>query len=152
MNRTLTAICLSLTALCALPACDAIKDNAGSTLTTEPNQQLTPAMFLGKWDLDGERTNATNGNSGVAAIPSDIAKDIFGKGWKFADKGVLLTDKPLGTDNGSWRIEGNNTLIVKETPAAVERRFAASFRTGYMYLKQPDGKWLVFEKDKFFGF
>lgn len=152
MKRTLTAICLSLAIVCGLPACDALKDNGGSNLTTDPNQQLTAEMFKGKWDLDGERTNAANGISGISSIPSDVAKDIFGKGWRFSDQGVLLTDKPLGAENGSWRIEGNNTLVVKETPSAIDRRFAASFRSGFMYLKQPDGKWLVFEKDKFFGF
>src|SRR6187399_268904 len=53
--------------------------NSGKMLTTTPGQQLTEDMFIGKWDIDGERTNTANGYSGVGAIPADIARDMFGK-------------------------------------------------------------------------
>jgi len=129
-----------------------LKDNSGSNLTTTSGQQITESMLVGKWDLDGERTNSANGHSGVTSIPSDITKDVLGKGWKFEPGGVLKTDQVVGSKHGTWRIEGNNTLVVLESPNATPKSYEASFRDGFLYLHRPDGTWMVFEKSKFFGF
>lgn len=135
-------------------ACSSMSDNEGSTLTTKDGEQITEAMIVGKWDLDGERTNTANGNAGVGAIPDDVVKDVFGAGWRIQPNGVMQTDKTVGSDVGAWKIEGKNTLIVQENKAAnsPEVRYEASFRDGFMYLKKSDGKYAVMEKSKFFGF
>ena len=67
----------------------------------------------------------------MSSIPSDITKDIMGKGWKFAPGGVLKTDQVVGSKHGTWRIDGNNTLIIQESPNAQPKTFDASFRDGY---------------------
>ena len=128
---------------------DPLADNSGHRLTTRDGQQLAEAMFLGKWDLDGERTNNVNGGGGVTAIPTDVIKDVLGKGWRFESGGNLKSDLPVGWRNGSWRIEGKNTLVVNEGKG--DQRYAAKFNEGYLYLTKTDGKVLVFERDKFFG-
>lgn len=142
----------------ALTACEtgsstrAIEDNEGSTLTTAPGQQLNESMFLGKWDLDGERTNTINGAGGVGAIPADVVMDVLGKGWRFESGGVLRVDRAVGTARGSWKIEGADTLVTTEPSKDGSQRYTASFRDGYLYLKAADGRWYVMERSKFFGF
>lgn len=138
--------------LAAFAACSSLQDNNGSTLTTAEGEQITEVMLLGKWDLDGERTNTANGNPGVGAIPSDIAKDLFGEGWEFRPSGVLRTDDVVGSIPGTWRIEGKDKLIVKENANSPELHFMASFRDGFLYLKNVGGRFMVFEKDKYFSF
>jgi hypothetical protein len=128
------------------------RDNNGSNLTTAAGEPLDPAMFYGKWDLDGERTNTMNGAGGVIAIPSDILKDIFGKGWKFEPGGILKTDVTGGYKVGTWRVEPPATLVVREDESCPDGRFEASFREGYLYLRSPGGRYAVMERDKFFGF
>jgi len=151
-------LAFSFAAALALAGCDStpttshLQDNNGSTLTTTEGQQITEDMMLGKWDLDGELTNTANGNSGVDAIPSDIVKDVLGTGWKFERGGVLRTDQVIGSKPGTWKIEGTNTLVVQEGGQIEPHKYQVSFRGGYMYLKRNDGRWMVMERDKFFGF
>ncbi|HWB20108.1 MAG TPA: hypothetical protein VG711_07410 [Phycisphaerales bacterium] len=148
---------LLLVPVLGLVACEAgegpdfISENNGQTTTTTDNTQLTEQMFLGKWDLDGERTNAANGSPGVDAIPSDIAKDIFGNGWRFKTGGVVETDQAVGWTTGSWKLEGKNTLAVQEKGEMEPKKFSAQFINGFMYLKNANGKTYVYEKDKYFG-
>jgi hypothetical protein len=152
--RQTVARVFTLTACCALPlavGCNSMEDNEGSVLTTTTDQQLTESMFLGKWDLDGERTNTVNGQGGVEDIPSDVFKDVLGAGWEFQRNGVLKIDRTIGTRTATWRIEGANALVIND-PDKGETRYEASFRDGYMYLKNPAGRWMVMEKGKFFGF
>ena len=139
------ALCLGLT------GCSTLQDNEGSTLTTQDNEQLKPEYFIGKWDEDGERTNTANGNSGVVAIPADVFKDVLGKGWQFEAKGILKIDAIVGSDTGSWKLEGKDQLAMT-LPGDKQRKFTASFKEGYLYLKGENGKTTVFEKSKFFGF
>jgi hypothetical protein len=147
-----------LCASAAITGCDSadtpstLKDNSGSTLTTSAGQQITPDMLYGKWDLDGERTNKANGSAGIDAIPSDITKDVLGKGWRFEANGVLKTDDVVGSKPGSWRLEGGDTLVIQEAGQVEPRSYDISFRNGFMYLRGSDGKYMVMEKDKFFGF
>jgi len=123
--------------------------NSGKVINTTPDQQLTEDLFIGKWDLDGERTNTANGDGGVTDIPSDVVKDVLGKGWRFEKGGLLKTDQVVGWKTGSWRIDGKNKLIADEGKGAFN--YEASFKDGFLYLKKADGKVLVFERDKFFG-
>ncbi len=141
--------------LCLPIACTTLEDNNGSTYTSRDDEQLTEAMFVGgKWDLDGERTNVANGDGSAGAIPSDIGKDMFGEGWKFLIGGVMKVDSgPFSSTTGTWRISGKNQLILQED---VEKNtkvlnFIASFKDGYLYLKNAKGQFMVFERDKFFG-
>lgn len=146
-------ILFAAAAIAAFPACSSLQDNEGSTTTTADGAQITNEMMIGKWDLDGERTNTANGNAGVGAIPDDVIKDVFGKGWKFEAGGVLRTDEVVGSTPGKWRIDGKNTLVVSESSAnGAETRYEVAFRDGFMYLKGQDGKFSVMEKSKFFGF
>ena len=147
-----SCVALIAAALLVPVGCAALDDNDGSTLTTTDGQQIQKTTLIGKWDLDGERTNTANGRPGIGAIPDDIAKDIFGKGWRFRSGGVLLTDKTIGAQEGTWRLEGKDQLHLRERPSASERIYTVSFRDGYMYLRRPDGEHLVMERNKFFGF
>lgn len=137
------------------PACTTLEDNNGSTLTTRDDEQIVEAMFIGgKWDLDGERTNTANGNGEVGAIPSDITKDMFGEGWSFRAEGVLKVDSgPFSETTGMWRIAGKNQLVIQEDVEKNSKvmNFVASFKEGYLYLKNAKGQFMVFERDKFFG-
>ena len=85
-------------------------------------------------------------------IPSDILKDVFGEGWKFEPGGVLRTDVTAGDVTGSWRLEGENTLYLKERLGDSDRKFEIRFTDGYMYLKGADGRYMIMERNKFFGF
>ena len=140
---TLALGCLTL----GPTACNS--SGGGPRFNTKPGEQVTEAMLLGKWDLDGERTNTANGHGGVGAIPSDVTKDVLGKGWKFDPDGVLKTDRAVGWKTGSWRLEGKSTLVVNE--GSGEQKYDAHFQDGYLYLKKADGKFLVFERDTDFG-
>ena len=137
----------------SLTSCSTFEDNEGSKLTTSPDEQLTEEMFLDKWDLDGEKTNSANGHSSVGAIPDDIGKDMFGEGWRFERGGVLRVDHDLGTKAGKWRIEGKNLLVLQEDVEknSEEIRLTASFRNGYLWLENGKGRFMVFERKKFFG-
>ena len=128
---------------------DVLEDNNGSALTTTPGAQLKESMFLGKWDLDGERTNTANGNSGVTDIPTDVVKDILGKGWKFHAGGGLSIDQTIGTKEGSWKLQGD-TVTIDE--GGGPHTYTARFQDGFLYLKKADGKYIVLERAKFFGF
>jgi len=159
MNTRITLIaCSTALSTILLAGCDgsntpsALKDNDGSTLTTRDGRQITEDMLVGKWDLDGERTNTANGHSGVVAIPSDVVKDVLGKGWRFERGGVLRTDQVVGSKPGTWRIEGANTLAIDEGGDRSPKSYKMSFRDGFLYLQRTDGSYIVFEKDKFFGF
>ena len=149
-RHLLVATALSA-ALLFISACTALEDNRGSSYTTEPGAAVDRAMFVGKWDVDGERTNTANGNPGVGAIPSDIWTDLFGAGWEFKKLGVLAVDSGAGTVVGDWRFEEPNRLYIKEKKDAEEKRFEVQFIDGYMYLKEPNGQITVMERDKFFG-
>lgn len=152
--RLLSLLCL---AGCLLWACTSgdqfsldLRDNDGSQLTTAPGQPLNEVWFIGKWDLDGERTNTANGNSGVAAIPSDILHDIFGEGWKFEHYGFLKVDTTGGYTPATWKLNGNQlTINFPDRPAET---FVAHFSDGYLYLQDRYGRYRVLEKNKFFGF
>lgn len=123
-------------------------ENEGSTLTTAPGQQLEARMFYGKWDLDGERTNLANSQDNVA---DDIVKDILGAGWTFEPNGVFRRDRTVGEDLGTWEIQGADTLVITVANEPVQT-YEASFRSGFMYLKDAAGAWKVMERNKFFGF
>jgi hypothetical protein len=145
---------LTVALVFSAPGCSSLEDNDGSRLTTAESDQITESMLLGKWDLDGERTNTANGSSGVGAIPSDVGKDLGGEGWRFDVGGSLRTDQPVGTKQGRWRLTGKDSLTVQEDVAnnSPELHFQVSFRDGFMYLKNSDGRYMVMEKNKFFGF
>jgi hypothetical protein len=119
---------------------------------TVPGQQLKSEMFLGKWDLDGERTNKANGQTSAASIPSSILKDVMGKGWRFEKDGVLLTDTTGSARAGKWAIEGTDTLAVQEHDQTEPTHYTARFSDGYLKLTRADGKIMVFQRDKFYGF
>ena len=125
-----------------------LQPNSGKSIDSTPGQTLTEAMFLGKWDIDGERTNTANGHGSVAAIPADITRDILGKGWRFEPHGDLKVDQAVGWKTGSWKLSGDS-LTVDEGKGP--HTYTAQFKDGYLYLKTADGKTLVFERDKFFG-
>ena len=127
------------------------EDNDGSTLTTTPGDPVKPEWLKGKWDVDGELTNTANGNPGISSIPENIDEDIFGTGWKFEDGGVLKVDTVGGFDLAHYRLDGC-TLTVKLPDREEESVYQAHFQFGYLYLKDKNGNWTVFEKDKFFGF
>ena len=150
---TLSLATAALAAAIGLTACtsgpEPIQDNSGKIINTQPGEQLLEEQFVGKWDIDGERTNNAQGQGGVTAIPSDILKDTLGKGWRFERGGVLKIDAVVGSKTGSWRIVGKDGLAVT-TPEG-DQSFTAQFRAGYLYLKRADGKWFVFERDKYFG-
>lgn len=151
---TSSLIAVVLASAFTLPACtsgpEPVQENAGKAINTQPGEQLIEDQFIGKWDLDGERTNNARGQGGVTAIPSDIFKDTLGKGWRFERGGVLKIDATVGTKTGSWRIVGKDGLALT-TPNG-DQSFTAQFRAGYLYLQRSDGKWFVFERDKYFGF
>jgi hypothetical protein len=149
MNLIARGVALAL--LLALGACELATDNEGRTYNTTPGETLDPSWLLGKWDLDGERTNAANGNSGVTAIPDDVLKDVFGAGWRFERDGVLLVDGVLGSRGGTWRLEEPDTLVLK-LPEQDTRRYRARFTDGYLYLTGEGGRVRVMERSKFFGF
>ena len=128
-----------------------LQDNEGSTLTTASSEPLRNVMFIGKWDLDGKRTNEANGKTGLGALGPNIAIDMLGTGWKFEPGGLLRTDTTLGPKTGWWRVRGGNELQIKEAGQVEPLRFLAGFRDGFMYLQDTEGKWLVFELNKFFG-
>jgi hypothetical protein len=129
-----------------------IDDNKGSKLTTTPGTPITEQQLLGKWDLDGERTNLENGKGGAAAIGSNIFKDMFGSGWKFEPKGVIKFDKTGGYTVGSYAIEGDKVKI-RYTGGATDYVYQAHFQEGYLYLKDTQTKtYRVFEKSKFMDF
>jgi hypothetical protein len=132
-----------------LSGCSGIMDNDGSRLTTSTGEAITESMLLGKWDIDGERTNEANGSGGVTSIASDVAKDVLSSGWKFEPNGVLKIDGTPLERTGSYSIAGNKVTI--KDPKHEALTFETSFRDGYMYMKYPNGKYKVFEKDKFFG-
>ena len=126
--------------------------DSSKVINTVAGEQLTESMFLGKWDLDGERTNTANGSGGVTAIPSDVLKDVLGKGWVFEKNGSLRTDAIVGSKPGSWSIEGTDTVVIKESGQNEAKQYKARFTDGFLYLQKADGKYFVFERDKFFGF
>lgn len=142
-----------LLAVVASSGCEShrLSANSARMVTSVEGHQFTDSMFLGKWDLDGARTNAMNGVSGLSSIPSNLAKDLLGTGWMFREHGDLLTDTVLGKIQGRWRIHGTQTLLVQQSPDRLIMKFKASFRDGYLYLKTEDGRWWVFQRDKFFG-
>lgn len=138
-----------------LSACDSlgpesIRDNEGSTLTTKPGEAIKESQLIGKWDSDGERTNTANGNSGVAAIPEDVYKDIMGKGWRFHAGGGLSIDQTIGSREGSWKLTPPANLAITDKGSTT--LYEASFRDGFLYLKNKEGRYLVMERNKFFGF
>ena len=157
--RRVTTLC-ALAAVCAIllasSSCKQLglsedwRPNDGSTLTTKPGDPIEEKDLLGKWDLNGELTNRSNGFSGILAIPSNIITDTLGDGWKFEPEGVLLIDTTLGADPAMWKLDGNKLTVnlpgMPEPPT-----YEAHFNFGYLYLKGKD-EWKVFEKNMFFGF
>lgn len=137
--------------LLVLAACEMTSDNEGRNYNTNPGEPIQESWLLGKWDLDGERTNTANGNAGVIAIPDDVLKDVFGAGWRFEQDGVLLVDGVLGSRGGTWRLESPDVLVLK-LPDREERRYRARFTDGYLYLTGEGGRVRVMERSKFFGF
>lgn len=129
-----------------------VEANDGSSLTTSPGEPLKEAWLLGKWDVDGERTNTANGASGVGAIPSDIFKDVLGDGWKFEPNGVVKIDAAGGYRRGSYTLAGDQVTVVYSGQPDGITYTDVHFRSGYLYMKKPDGRWIVFEKNKYFGF
>ena len=125
--------------------------NAGSNRTTSPGDPIQEEWLYGKWDVDGERTNTANGNPGLIAIGSDIARDMFGKGWKFEPNGVIKIDRAGGYVLGTYRIQGNR-LLIKKAGDADFTKYNAHFQDGYLYLYGPDSRWSVMEYAKYFGF
>lgn len=119
---------------------------------TVAGQQLKPEMFLGKWDLDGQRTNEANGKSAATAIPSSIFKDVMGAGWRFERDGVMFTDAATSAKPGKWSLEGLDVLVIQEYQKPEPVRYAARFSDGYLRLKRADGVYLVLQRNKFFGF
>ena len=150
MTIQIAAAMVFTAGLLAVAGCSSTEtaENDGSTLTTAPGQQLEPRMFYGKWDLDGERTNLANSQDNVA---DDIVKDILGAGWTFEPNGVFRRDRTVGEDLGTWEIQGADTLVITvgNEPG---QSYEASFRSGFMYLKDAAGAWKVMERNKFFGF
>lgn len=153
-KKIIVATVLALGFGLVVGGCSTFDDNYGSDFTTKEGDPITEGMLIGgKWDLDGELTNTANGNPGVGAIFSDIGKDMFGEGWQFLSGGVFKADDGLGETTGHWRIKNKNQLIIQEdvrknTP---ELFFEASFKSGYLYLKNAEGKFMVLERGKFFG-
>ncbi|MBI1375637.1 MAG: hypothetical protein GC159_23245 [Phycisphaera sp.] len=148
----LTAIvALLLAGGCTGSGPDPMSRNSGVNLTTRPDQSLRTSMFIGKWDINGKRTNLANGNSGLGAAPDNFWKDLTGKGWRFEEGGILWTKATFGSDKGHWRLKGKHELVIQEFGAPTEVTYEAMFRDGYLYLKRPTGGWLVFERDKFLG-
>jgi hypothetical protein len=129
---------------------DVFKANSGSTLTTAPGQDLAEDMFLGKWDIHGDLTNSANGLNGVQAIPSDIAEDLFGRGWRFERGGIMRISAGLGTHQGEWKVSGDTVSIRTDRQLSMID-YTAQFSDGYLWLTRRDGRVFVFEKDKFFG-
>ncbi len=128
-------------------------DNEGININSKPGEPIRAAWLMGddtKWDLDGERTNTANGRGGILDIPSDIIKDVLGKGWRFLPRGTLLADGTLKSKPGEWKLDGN-LLTVREYGQPKGITYKAHFRDGFLYLEKPDGKWMVFERNKFFG-
>ena len=125
-----------------------LKSNSGSALTTHFDKPHIPAMFYGKWDVNGDMTNTANGHSGPASIPSDFAKDWVGVGWKFEPDNVLKVDIPLGYRLGWWQVKGDKLTIYDGPPVT----YRCHFQSGYLYLQAGDGEWIVLEKNKYFGF
>ncbi len=150
---SLAVIGAGLMAGCSSNGIDAdIDDNKGSKLTTTPGTPLTEEQILGKWDLDGERTDLENGQGGAGAIGSNIFKDMFGSGWKFEPKGVIKFDKTGGYTEGTYKIDGDK-LRIRYTGGASDYVYQAHFQDGYLYLKDVQTKsYRVFEKSKFFDF
>lgn len=125
------------------------RDNDGSTRTTKPGEAIDPQWLYAKWDLDGRRTDRANGKE---VFGSDAAKDVFGEGWKFEPNGVLKVDVTGGYESGRWRLDPPNTLVVGLPGLLREDSYTASFRDGFLYLKDAKGRYKVLEKNKFFGF
>jgi hypothetical protein len=138
---------------CSSEGIDAnIDDNKGLKLTTVPGTELKEDQILGKWDLDGERTDLENGHAGAGALGSNVFKDMFGSGWKFEQKGVIKFDKTGGYTVGSYKIEGS-TLRIRYTSGTKDYVYLAHFQDGYLYLKDVETKtYRVFERSKFFDF
>ncbi len=160
LNRKLCLIGVALLSLgagfaagCSSDGINAnIDDNEGIRLTTAPGTALKEDQILGKWDLDGERTDLENGHAGAAALGSNVFKDMFGSGWKFEPAGVIKFDKTGGYTVGSYKIEGDK-LRIRYTSGTRDYVYLAHFQDGYLYLKDVETKsYRVFERSKFFDF
>jgi len=154
-RRHAALLLLCVLSICLLSACnrngpDPMAENAGVKLTTKPDQYLRTSMFIGKWDVDGKRTNLANGAAGIGTVPDNFWKDMTGKTWKFEEGGILYTSGTFSKKRGSWRLKGKDRLVVMEYGAPVEVSYETLFRDGYMYLKRPNGAWIVFERSGLF--
>ncbi len=110
---------------------------------------VTAENVLGKWDLDGEKTNTANGKEGILAIPGDIIKDTLGDGWLLESGGVLKVDDVVGSKTGSWTVS-NGKLTVQLPGRDKKQTYKGTIMGQYMYL-EANGEYRVFHKNKFFG-
>ena len=139
----------------------------GSTFAPAPGGELFPALvaeFIFTFALvlvvlNTATADETSGNSyfGLAIgftvmVGAFAVGDISGAGWKFEAKGILKVDQTVGYKVGSWKLSPTNRLAVTLPKAAEPSVYEVSFKDGFMYLKDEDGKFKVMEKNKFFGF
>lgn len=157
MNLQVRLPILFLVALIATTGCrrsgpEMWSPNSGVDLQSQIDTPLRAGMFIGKWDLDARRTQIANGQGTQRGLATDTIKNVMGTGWFFKPAGHLDIDSIVGTRPGQWWTRGKNTLVIRETDSQVNHYYKAAFHRGYLYLRKPDGFYLVFERDKFLGF
>ena len=128
-----------------------VRDNEGRLYNTAPGESIDSSKLLGKWDVDGERTNTANGNPGVLSIPADVFKDVLGAGWKIEEAGRLKVDRAGGYATGKWKLEGDKFSVLMPD-RDTWTTYTARFQDGFLYLQDAAGNFKVFERSKFFGF
>ena len=77
-NIRLALAILALTFLTGCASPKFIPDVDKLALETKPNEQLNEEMFIGQWDLDGEKINTANGAPGVEAQLHELEFEAFG--------------------------------------------------------------------------